>query len=467
MASALDQLADLGGSRVSSALRVFFTERNSPTLLVIDSLDEAHGSDERLRQADTLPWRIVITSRPSSWNHQLVIEKGNCCHRVGELKPLRYPDDIEPFIRRWFEARPQWGKDLSRQIAQRPELQDAATVPLILAFYCIVGGDEPLPQFRRDLTAKVLNRMLTGRWRGSDDHHPDVDACLRTLRAWAWSGAASYPVSGLSAWADDIPTDPTRLGEADDYALDHVATPVGPPDLDTLKTLRRFAHRSIREHLVAEHVAGLPVDQAAEALFPHLWYDSGWEYSAPVAIAAHPQRDQLLRNLISRAADLEQIAGDFAVIGTRWEFSELLVRLAVESSEADWSPEVAGLIGQFRVRLAQSGRTSSLRKSAHWRASNSEARAQPPGTLSRLPAARARGAARRQPWTYHRAAVRARASAGIFTARIRRSAPSRRSGLTRLPWRAAGTPRRSCGCCSSQHSRCPITPPVSSTIGGA
>lgn len=113
-----------------------FTERNSPTLLVIDSLDEAHDSDERIRQADTLPWQIVITSRPSSWNHQLIIGKENRSHRVGELKPLRYPHDIE----RWFEVRPQSGKALATQIAQRPELQAAATVPLILAFYCVVGG---------------------------------------------------------------------------------------------------------------------------------------------------------------------------------------------------------------------------------------------------------------------------------------------------------------------------------------
>ena len=67
VSSALDQLGDLGGSRISAALGVFFTERNAPTLLVIDSLDEAHGPSERLRQADTLPWRIVLTSRPSSW----------------------------------------------------------------------------------------------------------------------------------------------------------------------------------------------------------------------------------------------------------------------------------------------------------------------------------------------------------------------------------------------------------------
>ena len=114
MSSALDQIGDLGGSRISAALRVFFTERNAPTLLVIDSLDEAHGTDERLRQADTLPWRIILTSRPSSWNHQLAIETENDSHRVGELQPLRYPGDVEPFIQRWFAEQPGAGRGSCR-----------------------------------------------------------------------------------------------------------------------------------------------------------------------------------------------------------------------------------------------------------------------------------------------------------------------------------------------------------------
>ena len=372
--SALDQLGDVGSSRVSTVLRAFFTERSAPTLLVIDSLDEAHGSDERLRQADTLPWRIVLTSRPSSWNNQLVLEAGNDSHRVGELQPLRYPDDVEPFIQRWFGDRPEWGNDLAAQIARRPDLQQAATVPLILAFYCIVGGGIPLPDLRRDLYPRVLNRLLTGRWRGSDDRQSDTETCLQTLRAWAWSGATSDPVSGVGTWADDIRTERVRLGEADENAVNHVATPFGPPDVDTGKTLRRFIHRSIREQLVAEHVARLPLDQAVEALLPHLWYDPNWEYAAPAALAMHRQRDALLRNLIRRAAGSAKIPKDLFVIDAGREFRQLFARVATESSEADWSPEIAGVIAQARVELARSAHIDDLGHSASWQTSNRQAR---------------------------------------------------------------------------------------------
>ena len=174
-------------------------------------------------------------------------------------------------------------------------------MPLILAFYCIVGGDQPLPGRRADLYAKVIRRMLTGRWRGSGDRDPDPDACLETLRDWAWSAAASDPVSGVGAWADEFPTPRVRQSQDDRDALDHVAVPLGPPDPDTGMTQRRFVHRSLREHLVAEHIAlRMPAEEAAEELLNHLWYDPDWEYAAPAALAMHPQRDQVLKELIGR-----------------------------------------------------------------------------------------------------------------------------------------------------------------------
>ena len=248
-------------------------------------------------------------------------------------------------------------------------------MPLILAFYCIVGGGQLLPEFRRDLYVRVLKRMLTGRWRGSHERQANVDTCLQMLQAWAWSGAASHPVSGVGMWADDIPTERGWLREADEEALDHVATPVGPPDVDTGMTLRRFIHRSIREHLVAEHIARLPVDEAAEALLPHLWYDADWEYAAPAALAAHPQSDQLLRAVVGRAVGSDQIPGELSVIDGGWEFRGLLARVASESSEADWSPEIAEMIGRARVELAWSGHADNLGGAARWGTFNRQARA--------------------------------------------------------------------------------------------
>jgi hypothetical protein len=358
VSSALGQLPDLGGTRVIDALRVLFEERNAPTLLVADSLDEARGADDRIRQADTLPpaWRIVLTSRPASWNSQLAISDEDPAQRVGVLQPLRYPGDVEPFIAGWFSARPAWARDLVVQLHNRPALRQAATVPLILAFYCIIGGEQPLPGRRTALYAKVIRRMLTGRWRGGGEHDPAPDACLETLRDWAWFAAASDPVSGVGDWADEVSTPRLRQRSEDDrHALDHVASPLGPADADTGMRQRRFVHRSLREHLVAEYVAlRMPAEVTAAELLNHLWYDPDWEYAAPAALAMHPQRDQVLKELICRVTGGDQLRVDLTAVDGCWEIRQFLARVAQESAEGDWSPEAAELIGKARLDLATS-----------------------------------------------------------------------------------------------------------------
>jgi hypothetical protein len=378
VSSALSQIGDMGGSRISAAVGMLFAERNEPTLLVIDSLDEARGSDERLRQADTLPWRIVLTSRPTSWDGQLDIKADVTSHWVGELQPLSYPNDVDPFIRSWFVHQPEQGAALAAQIAQNPNLQRSATVPLMLAMYCIIAdGAEPLPEFRRDLYDKVLRCLLTGRWRQSSiaiGGEPDVGLCLRQLTEWAWAGVSSDPVSGIGAWADDVPTGPVRIDQPARDALDHIAVPLGPPDIYTEETSRRFIHRSIREHLIAGSVAALPVQDAAEILIPHLWFDPDWEYAAAAAIAGHPHRNDLLRSLICQVGGSGQDAGEIDVIDVGGEFRALLSRVASESRESDWQADLAKMIGQARIDLAASTRPGDLSTAPHWPASNGIAR---------------------------------------------------------------------------------------------
>lgn len=375
VSAAVDRGPDLGGKRATDAVRQFFLDRNDPTLLVIDSLDEAPGSSERLRQVDTLPWRVMLTSRPSAWNHQLTLDEENSSHVVGELQPLSYPDDVNGFIDSWFSDRPERGASLQAQIAARPELQGPAAVPLLLAFYCIVGdGDDSLPVSRRDLHTKVVNRLLLGGWRRStDDSGPDLAALVADLQRWAWNGAVDHPDSGVGVWPEDVLTPQVKRGPAEEKALDHVASPSGRRDPDTGLLPRRFIHRAIREHLVAEYIAGLPVDQATLALLPHLWYDPDWEVTAPAAVAAHPRRDEVLAGLL-RAASGAAASDDLLDVVGRIDGGDqargLLACLASETGEADWSPLLASLIGAARTDLARTSRYPLLERSAHWSTSN-------------------------------------------------------------------------------------------------
>ena len=282
---------------------------------------------------------------------------------------------FEPVIQRWFADQPEYGEALAAQIARRPSLQQAATVPLILAFYCILGGQQ-LPESRHELYSQVINRMLHAPWRPGGGHPPDLDKCRAVLRTWAWKGAQkNHRVSGVGQWEDDISTPQAKLSAAGQVAVDHIAAPRGGPDFDTDQTWRCFVHRSIREHLVADHIAtNRSLDEVVEDLLPHLWFDQDWEYVVPAALATHPERNQLLRKLLCRAANADEIPADISVIDGVGELRVLLARIATESRQADWSPELASIIGKARVELALSGRTVELGWAPSWTASNDQIR---------------------------------------------------------------------------------------------
>ena len=376
VSSALAQLPDLGGARITDAVRLLFEERHAPTLLVADSLDEARGADDRIRLADSLhpAWRIMLTSRPAYWHGQLALDVAGPGRRVvGNLQPLRYPDDVEPVITGWLAGVPERAADLSAELRAHPALQRSATVPLILAFYCIAGGDQPLPGRRAELYGKVIRRMLAARWRGSGDRDLDPDACLDTLRDWAWSAAAADPVSGTGAWASEFATPrASRLTSAERNALDHIAVPVKPTDDETGKTSRQFVHQTIYEHLVAEHIAQtMSAESAAAELLKHLWYDPDWEYAAPAALAMHPQRSQILTEMIRQVTGCGQIPADLVPVDGCWEIRGFLARVAQESCEGDWTAEAAEMIAQARLDLATAGLNEfRLLTASNWPTSN-------------------------------------------------------------------------------------------------
>jgi hypothetical protein len=374
VSSALSLLPDMGGVRLTDSVQMLFEKRNGPTLLVADSLDEARGADKRVRLADSLPadWRILLTSRPASWRGQLTVSGADAARQVRNLHPLRYPEDVEPIINRWFSGRAAQAEDLRDQLRGRAALQQAATVPLILAFYCIVGGDEPLPGRRAELYDTVIRKMLAGPWHGIRDRDVDPDACLDTLRNWAWSAAARNPLSLTGVWADEFPTLRAKNHTPDERdALDRVATPLGPADDKTGLTQRRFAHRTIREHLVAEHIAETMPAEAAAELVNHIWYDPDWEYSAPGALAMHDKREQVLAHLIGRVTGGSQPYADLAARDRCLEIRRFLARVAQESAEDDWLPELAAMIGQARLDVAATGPVGICQVAAsHWPTSN-------------------------------------------------------------------------------------------------
>ena len=348
-------------------------------LVVVDSLDEASGDHDSGRLVSLLglgnAWTVVVTSRHGAWEALARPARADPRLKVVELVGLDYYDDVVPFVRSWFDQAPERAAALEEQIQTRHDLRDNATVPLLLAFYCVLASErqvgEALPSRRRTLYDQIARRLLKGAW-NSQQPPDDVDECLRLLGHWAWAAVkdANAP-SGLGRWADEFEQPGPQPSAALGRALDNVA-PVTHID-DAARTHRAFRHRTLLEHFVAEHIATLPTTDALEALLPHLWFDTDWHTAAPGALVAHNLRapSGLLRALL-RCRDTW--LDDTERSGAHEEYRRLLLRVAVESEPQDWSADVRAQLDESRSRPVSGELPLALaRQSRHWLDSNKQA----------------------------------------------------------------------------------------------
>jgi hypothetical protein len=378
----------VGDPDTVARLQRTFAQRGRQVLLVVDSLDEAAGragQATRLRELIALKgWRVVITSRPAGWEatsrSTSAAGDGPC---VVEVQDLQYPDDVEAFIRAWFAVDDRRGDALVRQVRARADLSRVAVIPLLLTFYCLLtedtpDPDRPLPVRRRELYRRLVRRLLRSGWSDTapgPDTAPDLDACETRLRSWAWHAVKDRVTpTGLGDWEDTF-TQPSRPEPNEARALDHVA----PKVLENAEgyVTRRFVHRTILEHMVAEYIATLPATEAAEVLLPHLWFDPDWQVAAPAAIAAHnsvhnhsQQHDEDVLQLVLSQA--RPAATDPARELAFHEIDRLLLAIADESKPDDWPEPVQKLIHETRATNAARELTA-VASSAHWTQSNENA----------------------------------------------------------------------------------------------
>lgn len=381
------------GTEGLGRLQRTFHQPGMHVLMVVDSLDEAAdrtAQATRFRELTMLHgWRVIVTSRPAAWNatYRGQADQGDG-PTVVELQDLAYPSDVDGFIRGWFAADPSSADRLIQRLSAREELARVAVVPLMLTFYCLLtehsaAADRPLPARRRDLYRDLVALLLRGSWvvnATGPDAAPDVEYCETLLSEWAWRAVEHRTTAaGLGDWSDTF-TQPTLPRQGERRALDHVAPKVAV-DMRGGVT-RRFVHRTFLEHFVAEHVAGLSAEEAAELLLDHLWFDPDWQVCAPAAIAAHNQRHKgvLFEHILDNAL---APATDWARQAARREWDSLLMTLAQESEPEDWTPKHHDLIHECRVRNATRN-PRRIARSAHWGASNSGACA---ALMAALPAA--------------------------------------------------------------------------------
>ena len=248
-------------------------------VVLLDSLDEALGSDELLTLVDACQWSVVLTTRPAAWREQIQVGSADDEARVS-LEPLSYPADVRKFVHAWFGSDADAaGEPLLDRIAASRSLRDAARIPLLLAFVCLLGHDD-LDDDPDVLLERTINRLLHGVWKQiRSEDALQLDRLHAVLREWAWdaTGFAAGSV-GVAPWAEILDVAPAEHGitTAESAALAHVCPTVGPPDFDSSHQHRRFVHRVLQEHLVASAIAAHAPDDAATILRAHLWASDDW-----------------------------------------------------------------------------------------------------------------------------------------------------------------------------------------------
>ncbi len=387
---------DPGAGDTVGRLRRTFTQPGRRVLVVVDSLDEAAdlaAQSGRLHELAALHgWRVMVTSRPAAWEATYRGHPGReDGPRIVEVQNLDYPTDAEAFIGDWFAADPDRGKALIDQLRARRSLSRVAVIPLMLTFYCLITekadpADRPLPERRRQLYQRLIRRLLFRQWAPNapgPGTAPDEDTCKdveEVLAKWAWSAVRDRTTpTGLGNWADTFPQ-PSRPPDGQGRAIDAVVPMVGWDGEG--RVTRRFVHRTILEHCVAEHIATLDPDSAANVLLPHLWFDPDWKVAAPAAIAAQNQLQQgaLLQRLLDRAV---HTSADRARQEAAEEIDDLLLAIAEESEPSGWTPAHQDVFHDCRVRSA-SRVPGAVAQTAHWARSNQPACA---GVLAALPIA--------------------------------------------------------------------------------
>ncbi|MBN2176357.1 MAG: NACHT domain-containing protein, partial [Demequinaceae bacterium] len=354
-------------------LRRALTRPKARILMIVDSLDEAAdrfsqaGQRTRLRDLVSVAkagWRVVVTSRVGAWEASQS-GSGSAAREV-ELEPMEYPKDVTAFVCSWFEDEHDRADHLLAEIRDRSELRRLASVPLFLTFYCLLAEEDgDIPSLRRELYTRLTNRLLTAAWSNDPPLPPDLGHCHRLLLKWAWSAVEdAITPSGIGNWPEAF-TQPSRPRPEYSRAIDHVAPRVFLDGEGNIT--RRFVHRTLLEHYVAEHLAGMDVETAAVQLLPHLWFDPDWEVAAPAAIAAHSDRSLLLERLLGRKIRSSDPIGEAASAET----DRLLLRIGAESAPYDWSPEQAARIETARIRRAIE-ELSLVTETNHWTDSNRE-----------------------------------------------------------------------------------------------
>lgn len=312
--------------------------RHSRCLVLLDGLDEVADFQDRVLISQTIALladcyegtRFIVTCRPEGY--QGGAELGGDFHRA-DIDPLRWPEDIVPFVKNWNEAvfkasshtAADNAEDFLRRLQGQEQVRKLADNPLLLTVMIIVHFNVgTLPERRADLydSATLLLLSWDTRWRRVlaapppwlDDIQPPGKRLYLEDLAYHWQRQNTAEVRREDVEVFLARSFLARLGQGKEVeAADRSAVFVDwlierSYLLRPLGNGLGFYRRAFQEYLAARRLAREP-DPAAAALDVLAQKRDWWEETVLLAVdhlsACDPDRAAALLKALLDALDVD------------------------------------------------------------------------------------------------------------------------------------------------------------------
>lgn len=273
-----------------------FVERvlgNGDCVVLFDGLDEVsqeanqHGIIQEIKDFSDKYGKnqFIISCRVAAYNRWF--------ERFSDVEMADFNEaQIEQFIRNWFHAEPEVGKECWEKLQKSPQLKELASVPLLLTLLCIVyNRSNNFPPNRANLYEEAIDALLRD-WDATrrisrDDVYKQLSITRKKSMfariAWGTFTENMYFVperilsKQIEKYIEHLPGfKPEELDVDSQAVLKSIEAQHGI-FVERAKKVHSFAHLTFQEYFTAKYIVDNAREGTLETLVNEHLYDDKWK----------------------------------------------------------------------------------------------------------------------------------------------------------------------------------------------
>lgn len=273
-----------------------FVERvlgNGDCVVLFDGLDEVsqeanqHGIIQEIKDFSDKYGKnqFIISCRVAAYNRWF--------ERFSDVEMADFNEaQIEQFIRNWFHAEPEVGKECWEKLQKSPQLKELASVPLLLTLLCIVyNRSNNFPPNRANLYEEAIDALLRD-WDATrrisrDDVYKQLSITRKKSMfariAWGTFTENMYFVperiltKQIEKYIEHLPGfKPEELDVDSQAVLKSIEAQHGI-FVERAKKVHSFAHLTFQEYFTAKYIVDNAREGTLERLVNEHLYDDKWK----------------------------------------------------------------------------------------------------------------------------------------------------------------------------------------------